>query len=715
MRRIALLIVPLAAQFAVGCDDTSGPAPAVAIALQSGDNQTAVAGAPVLLRPSVRVTDASGAGVANVTVTFAVASGGGSITDAEPVTGSDGVAFAGGWTLGAVPGTNTLTATVAGLTGSPVTFTATATAKATALALNSGNNQSVTAGTAVAVKPSVLVTDAQGNPVANVAVTFSVASGGGIVTGAAQSTGANGIATAGNWSLGATAGTNTLTATSGGLTGSPVTFTANGTAGPAAIIAIRSGNGQSATVGTDVATKPSARVTDVNGNGVAGAAITFAVGSGGGSITGASQGSGADGSVTVGSWTLGLTAGVNTLTATASGLTGSPLTFTATGTAAAASAIAVNAGNNQSAIVGTAIVTRPAVKVTDANGNGVPGVSVTFAVASGGGSISGATQTTNASGVATVGSWTVGATSGANTLTATATGLTGSPLAFTATGVAVTAVGLSTPSVGVWEFVRVNTETGVRGTVAALAGVASVRDGESAFDPQTQRFYFVGVDPSSITRLYTINATTGAIVANPDVTAANISGIQFDAGNGQILALTRRTGVEELVRVNPSAGVVSSVGLIPGVASVQTGDVAYNVGASRYMFIGVDAAGVTRLYSVNAGTFAVISQPSLGTTAIGAIQFDVASQQLLAITFRTGGAELVKVDPQTAAITSVAFVANMASAELNNAALNATTSRFVIMGTDNAAAHRLFSLDSRTGADLGRPVTGLTSLLQLLP
>jgi hypothetical protein len=52
---------------------------------------------------------------------------------------------------------------------------------------------------------------------------------------------------------------------------------------------------------------------------------------------------------------------------------------------------------------------------------------------------------------------------------------------------------------------------------------------------------------------------------------------------------------------------------------------------------------------------------------------------------------------------------------LNNAALNATTSRFVIMGTDNAAAHRLFSLDSRTGADLGRPVTGLTSLLQLLP
>jgi hypothetical protein len=133
------------------------------------------------------------------------------------------------------------------------------------------------------------------------------------------------------------------------------------------------------------------------------------------------------------------------------------------------------------------------------------------------------------------------------------------------------------------------------------------------------------------------------------------------------------------------------------------------------MFIATDAGGTTRLYSVNVNIFGIASRPTLGTTNIGAIQFDAGSQRLLAITFRTGGAELVRVDPQTAAITSLALVANMTAAESNNASLNSTISRYIISGNDNAAAHRLFNLDSRTGADLGRPVTGNTSLLQLLP
>jgi len=75
----------------------------------------------------------------------------------------------------------------------------------------------------------------------------------------------------------------------------------------------------------------------------------------------------------------GTTAGANTLTATSAGLTGSPVTFTATGTAGAATQIALNAGNAQSATVGTAVATPPSVIVRDAQNNPVSGVSVTFA------------------------------------------------------------------------------------------------------------------------------------------------------------------------------------------------------------------------------------------------------------------------------------------------------------------------------------------------
>src|SRR2546425_11988004 len=73
--------------------------------------------------------------------------------------------------------------------------------------------------------------DANGNPVAEVAVTFTPTVGSGSVTGGTQTTNGSGIATVGSWTLSATAGSNTLTATSGSLSGSPVTFTGSGAGG----------------------------------------------------------------------------------------------------------------------------------------------------------------------------------------------------------------------------------------------------------------------------------------------------------------------------------------------------------------------------------------------------------------------------------------------------------------------------------------------------
>jgi adhesin/invasin len=87
----------------------------------------------------------------------------------------------------------------------------------------------------VPVRPAVIVRDAGGTPVASVAVTFAVTSGGGSVTGASASTGTDGIATVGSWTLGTSTGANTLQATVGaeGVSGNPVTFSATATAGPA--------------------------------------------------------------------------------------------------------------------------------------------------------------------------------------------------------------------------------------------------------------------------------------------------------------------------------------------------------------------------------------------------------------------------------------------------------------------------------------------------
>jgi len=95
--------------------------------------------------------------------------------------------------------------------------------------------------------------------------------------------------------------------------------------------------------------------------------------------------------------------------------------------------MSLSGGDNQTARISSQVPVPPAVVVRNGNGQPVAGVSVTFAVETGGGGVTGATVASNASGVAAVGSWTLGSAAGTNTLTATATGVTGGPVRFTAT------------------------------------------------------------------------------------------------------------------------------------------------------------------------------------------------------------------------------------------------------------------------------------------
>jgi len=115
---------------------------------------------------------------------------------------------------------------------------------------------------------------------------------------------------------------------------------------------------------------------------------------------------------------------------------GTPQFFNATAVAPTAGSVVVSAGNDQGAMAGTTLGVKPAVLVKDVAGSPVVGRTVTFTVTSGGGSVTGATAVTNASGIATLGSWTIGAIAGPNLLTATVsgTGITNNPVVFRAVG-----------------------------------------------------------------------------------------------------------------------------------------------------------------------------------------------------------------------------------------------------------------------------------------
>lgn len=446
------------------------PGPPSKLVAWAGNNQSVAAGQPVPTPPSVIVTDAGDNPIANVTVTFAVAAGAGTITGATATTNAAGIAAVGSWTLGQAAGPNRLTATSTSVPGVTVTFDAAAGAgPAARIEGFAGNNQTGTAGGFVATKPSVKVTDANGNFIAGHAVTFSPASGSGTVTGGSAITDATGVATVGSWKLGPTPGPQILFASAPGLTGDPVSFAATAVAPVASNIAGFAGNNQTARPNFNVTVPPSVIVTDPAGVPVPGVAVTFAVTAGGGTLTGEAAVTNADGVAAVTNWRLGAAQGANTVTATAAGLTGSPVTFNATAAALPPAAMSISAGNNQSALAGQPVPVKPAVRVTDAEGVGVPNITVTFSIRSGSGTITGAAAVTNASGIATIGNWVLGL--GGNSLFASVPGLSGDPLVF---------VALGTAQIQIVTFGDSNTDFGFEGTSPLKRVSSYVSSGDPA-------------------------------------------------------------------------------------------------------------------------------------------------------------------------------------------------------------------------------------------
>jgi len=327
----AAAAVPLLGQGCSGSSDSgTGPAtPVIArAATASGDGQTAQVGTalPNPIRVSVTL---SGAPDVGMTVTWAAAGTGASVSPITSITDANGIATT-TWTLGSTAGAQSATATLAGATGSPVTFGATASAAPVPLiaktASASGDAQTGAVTSVLAAPLRVLVT-LSGVPQQGDTVAWAAVGTGASVSPLKSVTDASGIATT-TWTLGQTAGAQSATATLAGASGSPVSFSATATAGAATQLSLVSGNGQSAPTGAGFASPLTVKVADQFGNGVAGDTVAWASVLGLVSAAPTKSASGATG-LAQASLLAGGSAGKDTITATVTGLTGSPVRFTA--------------------------------------------------------------------------------------------------------------------------------------------------------------------------------------------------------------------------------------------------------------------------------------------------------------------------------------------------------------------------------------------------
>lgn len=102
------------------------------------------------------------------------------------------------------------------------------------VAFVSGSDQRELVGAPVPLSPTVIVRDGSGQPIQGVEVSYAVTAGGGSVSPAQVITAADGLAAPTSWTLGATPGINTLTASVVGF--DAITFSNEGTACPVGMV-----------------------------------------------------------------------------------------------------------------------------------------------------------------------------------------------------------------------------------------------------------------------------------------------------------------------------------------------------------------------------------------------------------------------------------------------------------------------------------------------
>jgi adhesin/invasin len=339
--RSAALVAASLAVLGAGCAEENlvlpGSGTPSALVAVGGDNQSARVGQTLPSPLVVEVQDADGNAVPGVHVAW-TAEGGGSLSAQEGVTNGGGRVTV-QWRLGSAPGVQRAIATLQMDEGLREIFTASAVPEGSPqLAIVTEPPASATSGEALSVAPVVQLRTDDGDALreSGVSVTVALASGGGELGGTrTRETDDEGSASFPGLVITGGSGTRKLIFAAAGatsVTSRAIEVKAATPVSPGSI-RIERGNNQTADAGSVVAVDPAVKVLDASGNPKSGVTVTFAVGSGGGSVSGASAKSNSDGIAAVGEWQLG-TAGTNTLTAAASGYSGSPLTFTATASAA---------------------------------------------------------------------------------------------------------------------------------------------------------------------------------------------------------------------------------------------------------------------------------------------------------------------------------------------------------------------------------------------
>lgn len=613
------------------------------------------------------------------------------------------------------------------------------------------------AGVALTVPPVVEVRDAAGNVVTNAtsAVTATIGSGGGTISGTTTVNAVGGVATFSSLIIDGTIGDRTLTFSAPGLT--PVTSAAFAlqAGAPTQLVIRTQPNG--AVVGVPFTTQPVIELRDAAGNLSTGSTlpVTATINSGGGTLSGAITANAVGGVATFSTLTLSGTVGVRTLNFSAAGIpavTSAQFTLTAGAPATLAFRTPPNGGG-----LNSPFTPAPVIEVRDASGNVSTSATtvVTATLVSGGGTLSGNSATAQ-NGIATFTTLTVNGAAGVRTLSFGAPGLT----AITASvrpcdasrppqlDVGTTSRALTATAGGtiVLDSLRITDAAGsctaiagVQATVSAITGgnwlAAAIVGGQTILELRVNPVALaVGTYTATVT-LSSSNAASVAIAVtltvqpsfpvtygdstqklmqlDPGVTVKPTTTVRNNAGAVVNLPVTYQSR-------SPSLATVSADGTITAVAEGQAWIVARvtgNGGLSDSVFVNITRGtgpvlrtDATRLVYSRGSTFSILVQLDTRGLTIGAAQVvftwpsvsDTPGMlQLLNITSGTAGTTAITNDngigtTRIAVVNANGMKGLITLARLDFSAPNVGSSQFTTRFVELLGVDQVSFIDSAT-------------------
>lgn len=161
------------------------------------------------------------------------------------------------------------------------------------------------------------------------------------------------------------------------------------------------------------------------------------------------------------------------------------------------------------------------------------------------------------------------------------------------------------------EVTQIDTTTGTTKLLGTVGDLAQWSD-QSAYDPASDTIYVLGYAASapSTSRLYVLNATSGALVRQVNLSTNNVLGMILNSA-GTLYGFhfnnlgSMMGGQEEMLRIDPLTGTTTVVGTVGDLTSWSTVARINRTNDLVYV-IGQDGAGQSKLYMLDGKTGSLI-------------------------------------------------------------------------------------------------------------